>query len=270
MKRPQRRIASIVFFNYGDSKFITLFQEMTHLKLAMQEYDFKVLLKDDSRIDLVEGDETIANIKEAPTRDNLHRYLNQLSNDGYIIDLWIFAHGNQSGFGASNCNNWDECWISEDDIRNFAPNGKTLSIRLVYQINCYGSYLNNAWRAIGADTAIGARYVNFYPTQFDSFARNWNRGKTVSYSLDKANSVHTRTLVQGYILVDSVASRGQWGGCDRGKTVLSRSECARRYFEWAWFVDDSNEWQNNLSGKKNMNYSSIKIVSGNQNLTIGQ
>src|SRR6266481_1639068 len=96
--------ASMCFFYYGDSEYNTLGQETLHLKKAMEDYDFKVLLKHEtlpSWADLSEKDEKLADIKDLPTKANLFKYLIKLAQDGYYVDLFIFSHGWKEKFKAS-------------------------------------------------------------------------------------------------------------------------------------------------------------------------
>src|SRR5690242_18979631 len=96
---------SLIYFYYGDSVYNTLGQETLKLKKAMDEYKFKVLLKHEALpnwADLSEKDEKLADIKDLPTRANLFKYLVQLANDGYYIDLYIFSHGWKNKFKSSN------------------------------------------------------------------------------------------------------------------------------------------------------------------------
>ena len=45
-------------------------------------------------------------------------------------------------------------------------------------------------------------------------------------------------------------TRGQWGGCPFGKTILGKHDCARAYFD-VWY--DPGEWQAGMSGKRTWN-----------------
>ena len=51
-----------------------------------------------------------------------------------------------------------------------------MPIRAVYQMNCYGQTFNETWLSLGAKVTCGARYVNFYPNQFNKFASEWKKG----------------------------------------------------------------------------------------------
>lgn len=276
LKTPKitKGAASIILFYFGDSKYTTISQETVKLKKAMEDYKYKVLLKHNeipNWLDLSEKDEKIADVKETPTKDNIVKYIKQLANDGYMIDLWIFSHGWDAGFKVSTGKHGSDGSFTKDDIETLLGSPETgftkLPIRMVYQVNCYGKSLNKSWQNIGAKTVAGARYVNFYPTQFGDFADNWNKGN-VSFedAVDKSNTATSRTLVQTYIsMVHAPSIKKKWGGCPLLKTVLGDHECAKNYFIDQWLTDD--EWQKTMSGKENMNYSSEMVTSGEKTLT---
>jgi hypothetical protein len=82
-----------------------------------------------------------------------------------------------------------------------------------------------------------------------------------------SDTASVRTVVQTFIsLVDAPAKKkaGEWGGCPFGKTVLGDDECAKDYFD-TWL--GKGEWQENMSGKENMNYSSFMFRSGDKNIS---
>lgn len=276
LKTPKitKGAASIIFFYFGDSKFTTICQETVKLKKAMEDYKYKVLLKHNeipSWLDLSEKDEKIADVKEAPTKDNLVKYVKQLADEGYMIDLWIFSHGWEGGFRASTGKHGSKGSFTKNDIETLLGSSATgftnLPIRMVYQVNCYGKSLNESWQSIGAKMVTGARYVNFYPNQFGNFANKWNKGN-VSFedAVDKSDTAASRTVVQTYIsMVHAPSVKSEWGGCPLLKTVLGDHKCAKKYFTNQWLEKD--EWQDGKSGKENMNYSSRIIIKGEKNLT---
>lgn len=276
MPKAHKGFASIIFFYFGDSKFQTLGQETVKLKLAMEEYEYKVLLKHDTVSpfwDLSEKDEKLADIKAAPTEGNLIKYLEKLADDGYIIDLWIFSHGSRDDFRVSTGTHGSKGGFSISDIENLVgANGTTgydkLPLRLVYQVNCYGNCLSPSWIKVGAKVAVGSRYVNFYPNQFAKFAREWNDGKNVSTAADKSDTATSRTVVQTYILGHAKGCKDDWGGCPFPNTVLGDHDCSKSYFVSSWLSRD--EWQKNKSGKENMNYSSEMLIKGDGKMTIKQ
>jgi hypothetical protein len=157
--------------------------------------------------------------------------------------------------------------LTNDDITAQLSSARTgltvLPIRLVYQVNCYGQTMNTTWRSVGAKVTVGSRLVNFYPTQFERFAEEWNKGNvSVDKALDAADTETSRTLVQTYIgYVHAPSCNKAWGSCPFGKTVLGDHACAKDYFSTIWGLGNG-EWQPSMSGKENMNYSSTRMRGG--------
>jgi hypothetical protein len=276
LKVPQAKTAaSLIFFYYGDSKYNTLGQETLKLKKAMEGYEFIVLLKDEalpSWADLSEKDEKIANVKGIPTKANLFKYIIQLAEDGYYLDLFIFSHGWTGKFKASKGSHGSEDFVTSEDIKNELHPDKTgftsMPIRIVWGTNCYGQTLGETWRSVGAKATAGARYVNFYPNAFGNFIEEWNKDDvSFNSAVGESDTDTVRTVVQTFIsVVDAPAKKkaGEWGGCPFGKFVLGDDPCAKNYFTSVWLAKD--EWQAGMSGKENMNYSSFMFIGGDKNI----
>lgn len=272
---PQR-VASLIFFYYGDSEYNTLGQETLKLKKAMEGYDYKVLLKHETLpgwADLSEKDEKLADVKEIPTKANLFKYITQLAKDGYIVDLFIFSHGWSGQFKASKGSHGSTDFVTAEDIKNELQADKTgfteMPIRMVWGTNCYGQSLGESWRSVGAKATAGARFVNFYPNNYGPFIDDWNKGNV---SFDRAvgdsDTNAVRTVAQTFISVaDAPAKKkaGKWDGCPSGKFVLGNDPCAKDYFVSVWIAKD--EWQAGKSGKENMNYSSYMFLGGDKGIT---
>jgi hypothetical protein len=239
------------------------------LKKSMEGYDKVVLLKHDhtdSWLDWSEADEELADVVAAPTYANLAKYLKELKAQGYYIDLWILTHGKSGkGFLASTGSFGSEDWVSESEIRNLlALTGyNSLPLRMVYSWACFGKELTDDFVYIGAKVANGARYVNFYPTQFGKFADEWNKDNVAFAScIDNSNTATTRTLVQS-----AIALKGAIGWCWglNGTSVLGNGACAKDFF-LAKYLDE-DEWVDSMSGKENMNYSSEMSTAGTGSIT---
>lgn len=267
--------ASVVFFYYGDSKFLTLAQETLKLKRAMEGYRQVVLLKHDvipAPFDLSAADEREADVVVAPTRANLVAQLRRLATEGYMIDLWLFSHGAPGAFVASTGQHGTVDLVGAAEILAALQPASTglavLPIRMVWSTLCYGASLNETWRAIGAKVVAGSRAVNFYPNQFGRFATAWNSGM-VGYlaALERADTAASRTLVQTYLAtMDAPAHRQEWGGCPIGRHILGDHPCAKAYFTRRWGLTEQ-EWGDDLSGKDNMRRSSAKVIAGPGTLT---
>jgi hypothetical protein len=269
--------ASLISFYYGeDSPFTTLGQETLHLKQAMDGYDYVVLLKHDSLpwwADLSEADERLADVIDVPTQANLFKYLIQLAEDGFLTDVYLFHHGVENGFKVSQGTDGTSDYVYGTDILNELDPSKTgftqMAIRMVYGQNCYGQTLGETWRSVGAKTTAGARKIRYYPNAFGPFIDEWNKGNVSFHdAVHGADTDAVRTVVQTWIsMVDAPAKKlaGDWGGCSLGKTVLGDDPCAKDYFVSCWFADDW--WQEGLSGKDNMNYSSFMFTGGEKEIT---
>lgn len=263
--------ASLVFHYMGDSKFTLFFQEALNLKHAMDGYKKVVLLKFDSELDnwldFNEQDEKKADVIDKPTKANIAKYLKSLTDEGYIIDIWIIGHGNNNKFNVSKGSYGPDEKMKESEIESLAKDAgySKLPIRMVWSTLCYGSTINKAWITAGAKTVAGSRYIYFYPTTFKKFATEWNKGN-VKYSdaLKASDKSTTRTLVQIAISAHSKGCLRKWGGKILDN-VLGKKDAAKKYFVYQWL--DKDDWNNNKSGKQNMNYSSYKIISGNGQIT---
>lgn len=271
----KKKSASLVFSYFGDSKFKAFFQEAQNIGKSFEGYDYNVLLKHENKevgIDLNQKDEKRADIKETPTADNFSKYVQQLTEDDYMIDIWIFSHGSRKGFRVSKGTYGKNDYTWEEDIEKELKRVtghlglKKLPIRLVYQVNCWGKNLNDMWYGLGAKTSVGSRYVNFYPNQYGKFANNWNDNVRVKKALNEADTAASRTIVQTYLsTIDAPSTREEWGECPFGKFVLGDDPCAKKYFTKRWPLS-SDEWQKNKNGKENMNYSSQMCIKGDEDL----
>ena len=259
--------ASLVYFHYGDSPFLSICQETLRVRLAFEGSDFNVLLKEQTTpavLDFNEADEKRTNVLDLPTRKNFLKYLHQLARDGYRIDVWIFAHGNRDLIAAS-----DGDLRASEIASELAPARTGLAempIRLVYGTNCYGSTLGGVWTSVGAKVAAGARFVNFFPHQFGAFAKEWNAGTSFGTALGKANTTVSRRLTEPFILVDAGKMAALWGGCPGlAKTVLNTEECARRYFGTRW-GRKPDELAKIADPREHMKRSSEQAVAGKAEL----
>lgn len=136
-------------------------------------------------------------IKGKPTSENFFKYLKQLARDGYFIDIYMIGHGGRYGFVAK-----DKTITSKNIINELGTvyGKKKFPIRMVYQNNCWGSHLNQAFLDVGAKSVLGSRYVNFYCYKFTPFIKNWNAGKTFSESIRKANDGSLNSVIRREVI----------------------------------------------------------------------
>jgi hypothetical protein len=64
---------------------------------------------------------------------------------------------------------------------------KSINLRIVYMMNCYGSLLNTAWLNIGARACSGATDINYLPEPFMYlFWTNWKKGQSFKDAVENA------------------------------------------------------------------------------------
>jgi len=270
MARP---ICSIVYFYTGASKFVELCQDTVRFGKAFEGYDRRILLREQGSIgNFLLSSDAIKSADEIlePTRANFCGAIRGAAAAGYIIDIFVLAHGSRGLDGTGTISALDGVITGsglKSDLVDDVGEPAVMPIRLVYQGQAYGSFMRSSWRAVGAKVACGPLYVDFYPTQFGKFVDAWNRGTVpVSSGLEAADTTASRTLVQTFLAWHSLGSLilKAYGGCPFGRTVLGHHSCAREYFIEFWLEEE--DWDEDRSGKGNMNYSSQKIVSGNSRL----
>jgi GH24 family phage-related lysozyme (muramidase) len=109
-----------------------------------------------------------------------------LSRGGKIVDLFVLTHGSADYISVPG-------GIDGQKIRDMkTANGKPLSIRSVYMMNCVGSSLNQAWIDAGAKVSSGALRNNYLPesTMF-FFWNNWKEAQTFE---NAATSAYRKTI----------------------------------------------------------------------------
>jgi len=292
-KRPDvtKGAASLIFFYFGEKDYIkTLGQETMELYRAMEDYEYVVLLKHRRKIGKFELSQRAvkkANKVDKPTTDNLIKYIKELAQDGYMIDIWIFSHGWKGGFRASTGNDRSQGECKMSDLEKGLSSDKTgftkMPIRLVYQVNCHGGYkdMRLAWRNLGAKVVFGARSVNFFPYEFSRFAIQWNKGKKAGDCRDYSCSKTPTSPTELFCIPNNAhTNRKKWDpngknekgyyGCVRGYNVLGTKkkalECGKKYFtasisNGGWGV----KWKKN--GKTTMKYASWKLGGGDYSIT---
>jgi hypothetical protein len=201
-----------------------------------------------------------------PDKNIFLNKIRELADDGYFIDIYIFAHGTTDRISIN-----DSVTLTETEIKSALSPGVTgydqLPIRMVYQMNCYGHTLNQTWLDLGAKISCGAREVNFYPNQFNGFAKEWKQGNnSFKSALIGSNTASSRTVMQALIQADAAKDLfpKKWDKCPLFKTVLGDHSCAKSYFQGVWGID---QWQQGESGAENMNYSSYMYRVGNTELS---
>lgn len=282
-KSEMKGSASIVFFYYGDSVFASLFQESLKLKKAMVGYDKSILLYDKNNTFLSKtlSKEAINKADKVvkPTAKNFLNAIKELSESGYYIDIYIFAHGTSSDldghyftalYEPSNdgyvLDKVSMPWLKENLTNNCANN---FPIRFVYSGTCYGSYMNPGWESFGTKVSSGARFINYFPNQWAKFATEWSEGKSYRESINESNTAASRTLVHAYVYLHGLSATMQ-GKCGPVPNVLGKTDCSvwwlrNRYYSVAAAHRDRHV-RADKSGKWNINNASQKLIRGKANI----
>ena len=264
------KTASLVFFYFGEDSYVNrIAQETVPVHKALDGYDKAVLLRHetdvgigDNKIELSERAEKAADVLDIPTKENLVKYLNELGDEGYIVDVFIFSHGWHNCFRCSKGTYGDNGTVSQKYLE---ANVRPLKIRMVWQCNCYGSTLNDCWVNLGAKASGGSKFVSFYPTRFSGFMKHWKDGKSFGTALTKSDTKLVHTPAQAFMMVEAALRADEWGGnALKALKILGNNDHSRRFFRECWNGDDVPD---NMSGRQIMNDSSLMLVEGNRNIT---
>ncbi len=256
-----RKSACLTVFYFGDSAFRTLFQNaQVNLQHCIDGYDKSVLLKEDMN----SVGQTRPTVLLRPDRETFLSQIVSLTREGYYIDVRFFCHGSDDTIYLAP-NEVLTTEILKSELGAAKTGYSVYPIRSVYGVHCYGRTLNEAWLDLGAKAACGARWVNFYPNQFNKFASEWAKGNvSFAEALRASNTESSRTVMQTLIAADAM-SKFNFKKCVPGSTVLGDRDCAQSYFDNNWLAHD--EWEEGKSGEENMNYSSYMYRVGNTDLT---
>lgn len=115
------------------------------------------------------------------TYQDLKGKLITLSRAGKIVDLIILTHGRDDYISVAG-------GVDSEKIKAMkTENGKPLSIRSVYMMNCVGSSLNGAWIDAGAKVSSGATKNNYLPEPSTFFFwKSWTEGQTFESAVTSA------------------------------------------------------------------------------------
>jgi hypothetical protein len=251
--------ASLTFFYFDDNAFYNLVQNaQVNLQHCIDGYSKSVMLKESFS---APGQTQPTKVLK-PNKAVFLGQLIELVNDGYYVDIFIFAHGNPDKIYMANGKT-----LSPAELKDAVAEDKSgfnyLPIRIVYQMNCYGHTFNQTWLDIGAKSVCGARYVNFWANQFNKFASDWNKGTVLfEKAVYDSNTESSRSVMEALVAADAASQLfpKDWDKCPIGSTILGDKPCAKSYFLANWI--DEGEWQEGQSGKENMAYSSYMYTPG--------
>ena len=225
----EKAVASVLFFHMGDPYWTTLAQETVDLDEASSGYGEFHLLKHDvnwGRFNLSSQAERSATSVQDPTPENLAHVLQSLADRGLKIDLFIMAHGTRGGLTASAGEPHHSQLVRAESLRRILP--KKLPLRLVWQMNCYGASLNQLWVDLGAEAATGPVDVNFFPTQWGSFIRRWNEGRSLEECVARTATILRQVPVFAYLQAQALM-KGY-------SNILGAGPDVDRYFREEWGI----------------------------------
>jgi len=111
----------------------------------------------------------------------INRLMGLQSN--YLVDIHILAHGSKEGFTGGNSSNGGAQDMSQAGF--FIPMKQAIekgelkvTIRSVFQQNCFGSYHNQAWLGLNAGVVTGSQELNYMPFTYGTFLRHWANDKS--------------------------------------------------------------------------------------------
>jgi len=114
---------------------------------------------------------------------------------GRTIDLIVLGHGTSERLVLKR--RPDLTGGPNGNIRSLLTDAQSLGVnalklRLVYMCNCYGSTLNDDWRAIGAKVSIGSKMNDYMPEPMTTFfVHNWLSGQR---AMDAAKNAYQATI----------------------------------------------------------------------------
>jgi hypothetical protein len=116
----------------------------------------------------------------------------------YKVDVHVLAHGATDAINGS---------VTADDIRNFG-NIPGLNLRTVYQMNCFGSFLNSAWLDAGARAVNGSSMLNYMSLDYSSFLARWLNGHSFSQAVNGSTAEWTPFYTSVFHFADLFIENG--------------------------------------------------------------
>jgi len=252
-----KKIASVLIVSFKDNDFYKLVQNASlNYSLCFENYDKSVLIKKTYSESL----KPTVHIRDTSKKAILDALVD-LADEGFALDVYFASHGSYNVITLD-----DNVEITSDDIRGLATgkyaHGK-FPIRMVYQLNCHGSTLNDDFLYIGAKAVGGTKKIDFYPNRFNKFVKEWNDGERFDTAINDSDTASARTVMQTLIVADSKVTKFK-PACKIFSTVLGQSDCSEAYFTDKWLT--KSEYNDKISGKDNMNNSSKYVIGGDAGL----
>ncbi|MFP2997867.1 hypothetical protein ABN763_18280 [Spongiivirga sp. MCCC 1A20706] len=262
-----KKSASLIVFYNEDKPIWQFFQTIqVQEEYAIKNYDKSILLTNKKYRAKPKPTK-----KDKATEANFFKYLTELADDGYYIDIYVITHGSRSGISLKK--------VKKDDAKNdglvtakevfnrLGPiYGKgRFPIRSVFMLNCWGgSSLGQAFIDVGAKSVCGSRYLNYLFSRFTPFAKAWQNGETFDNALDASHQNDNRD--KNLVAAGSAQKKKYWKKCKGYIDVLKdKGSCVRDYYQsmGTW----RGEWLYDLNGEENMEFSSDFFMLGDPNMT---
>jgi hypothetical protein len=124
--------------------------------------------------------------------------LTSFASGGYTVDVHVLSHGATGVITGGGGN------ISPSQVEGYRTI-PGLKLRAVYQMNCFGSSMNTAWRNAGASVVTGATRINYLGLDYASFLVRWLAGQSFSQSVSGSTADWTPFFTTLYHFVDFFA-----------------------------------------------------------------
>jgi len=210
--------------------------------------------------------------KAKATEENFFKYLIELAEEGYFIDVFIITHGSRSAIlvdeGPKNNPEKDGNIYPWELVNRLTPiygEGR-FPIRMVFQLNCWGgSAFNQAWQDVGAKVVAGSRYTNFLCLRYSPFAKAWHEGANFNDAVKISHKEDEFT--KGLLVIDSGIKPWEWNkDCSPPNNIIAdKGFCPRKYFKQRWGIWEG-EWLWDKSGGGNVEFSSEFFIDGDASI----
>jgi hypothetical protein len=285
-------VAALVFYHFGDSGIINLFQSVgINLSQVYNAYDYVVLLADNAASNPMNLDAATfarADLTLPPTREGLMDAMQHLTAKGFRFDYFGFGHGYKSGAedasfevleGSQVTGDW---LISATDPNSIGTARHGVPLMAWWSTTCIAARQIDAWIEIGGLADSGAADVEFLPNAFGNYIANWVSGQTYRNAVDASRTRNVIGVAE--FAVRQQGMNGPWfcnlddpatpAPNDGPGFVTGNNACADDFFNDNIGPNDAKYdiWEvydTNLSGAENMAVSSARTFLGDQTLTFG-
>ncbi|MEO1438626.1 MAG: hypothetical protein AAFV80_24005, partial [Bacteroidota bacterium] len=217
-------------------------------------------------------------IKDEPTEEKFYNYIRELTMEGYYIDIIILTHGSRYGINLKKSKNYhsgdEDAWfhdglVTPRDLTNyFCPRFgyRKTPIRMVFQSNCWGSNMMQAWQDIGAKAVCGTRYVNYHAGTIIGFLPMWKDGQGFKKSVETGVDLSNEGT---YVVINTIAETqaSKWRtNCKTTNIFKDKGGCVYKCYDKI-YGHDKEQWFWDQTGRSNIDSSSKFFFLGDRNIT---